>query len=182
MEIAKNNIPEHHDHDGHDHGTIGADTSTWQAHWQLLLSLLILITMLVLEYGFNFKPKFPIDLIIYSIAYLLAGYNVLYLAFKKAMHFDFFNEFFLMSVATIGAFSIGSYSEGVAVMVFYSIGEWFQDAAVNKAKRSIKALLDIRPDTVTVIRDGNSSTVNSKEVKLGETILVKPGEKVALDG
>jgi Cd2+/Zn2+-exporting ATPase len=120
--------------------------------------------------------------IIYGVAYLLAGYKVLNLAFRKAIRFDFFNEFFLMSVATIGAFAIGSYSEGVAVMVFYSIGEWFQDAAVERAKRSIKALLDIRPDTVTVLRNGTASSVNPSEVQIDEIIQVKAGEKVALDG
>ena len=121
-----------HDHDGddgHDHG--GKDSAGWKSHWPLLLSLAILLVMLLLEFGFMNKPLFPVDLIIYVVAYLLAGYNVLDLAFRKAKRFDFFNEFFLMSVATIGAFSIGSYSEGVAVMVFYSIGEWFQDSAVN---------------------------------------------------
>ena len=154
----------------------------WKSHWPLLLSLLVLVVMSVLEFGFTYKPAFPIDLIIYSTAYFLGGYNVLFMAFKKAKRFDFFNEFFLMSVATIGAFAIGSYSEGVAVMIFYSIGEWFQDSAVNKAKRSIKALLDIRPDEVTVIRNGNTQVVNPKEIALEEIIQVKPGEKVALDG
>jgi Cd2+/Zn2+-exporting ATPase len=87
-----------------------------------------------------------------------------------------------MSVATLGAFSIGSYSEGVAVMVFYSIGEWFQDAAVNKAKRSIKALLDIRPDEVTVLRSGVPSVIHPNKIQVDEIIQVKAGEKVALDG
>lgn len=151
-------------------------------HWQLLVSLAILVIMLVLEFGFKYKPPFPIDLIIYGAAYLLGGSNVLFMAFTKAKRFDFFNEFFLMSVATLGAFAIGSYSEGVAVMIFYSIGEWFQDSAVDKAKRSIKALLDIRPDEVTVLRNGNSQVVNPKEIVIGEIIQIKPGEKVALDG
>lgn len=87
-----------------------------------------------------------------------------------------------MSVATLGAFAIGSYSEGVAVMVFYSIGEWFQDAAVDKAKRSIKALLDIRPDSVTVKRDGKVITIRPADIALDEIIEIRPGEKVALDG
>ena len=87
-----------------------------------------------------------------------------------------------MSVATIGAFAIGSYSEGVAVMVFYSIGEWFQDAAVSNAKRSIKALLDIRPDRVNVMRDGKATVLNPVAVKIDDVIQVMPGEKVALDG
>ncbi|RZJ73331.1 heavy metal translocating P-type ATPase [Flavobacterium sp.] len=168
---------EDHGHD-HDHGS----DSGWKSHWRLLVALAILAIMLTLEYGFQVVPKFPINLIIFSIAYLLAGYEVLYLAYRKALRLDFFNEFFLMSVATIGAFAIGEYSEGVAVMIFYSIGEWFQDAAVNRAKRSIKALLDIRPETVTVIRNGHAVEVSPNVVLIGETIRVKPGEKVALDG
>lgn len=158
------------------------NAGVWIGHWPLLTSLAILIVMLILEYGFKFQPPFPINLIIYAVAYLLAGYNVLNLAFRKAIRLDFFNEFFLMSVATIGAFAIGSYSEGVAVMVFYSIGEWFQDSAVERAKRSIKALLDIRPDEVTVLRNGTTITVNPVEVQIDEIIQVKAGEKVALDG
>jgi len=173
-----------HDHDdeddGHDHGS--EDNSGWRSHIPLLASLAILAVMLTFEFGFKLVPKFPIDLVIYALAYLLAGYSVLNLAFRKALRFDFFNEFFLMSVATIGAFAIGSYSEGVAVMVFYSIGEWFQDAAVNNAKRSIKALLDVRPDEVTVIRNGSPLVADPSIIELGETIQVKPGEKVALDG
>ncbi|MDO3641490.1 heavy metal translocating P-type ATPase [Mucilaginibacter sp. L3T2-6] len=154
----------------------------WQSHWPLLTALAVLLVMLILEYGFSYQPPFPVNLLIFSIAFLLAGYNVLGMAWRKVRHFDFFNEFFLMSVATLGAFSIGSYSEGVAVMVFYSIGEWFQDTAVNNAKKSIKALLDIRPDKVTVIRDGKTSVTDPKEIKLNEIIQVKAGEKVALDG
>jgi Zn2+/Cd2+-exporting ATPase len=171
---------DHDEEDGHDHGE--EESASWKSHWPLLSSLTILLVMLVLEFGFKFNPAFPFDLIIYGIAYFLAGYNVLLLAFRKARRFDFFNEFFLMSVATIGAFSIGSYSEGVAVMVFYSIGEWFQDAAVNKAKRSIKALLDIRPDEVTVLRNGTTEVIHPNEIKVDEIIQVKAGEKVGLDG
>ena len=170
-----------HSHDdGHDHG--GAEAGGWLAHWPLLASLLILAVMLTAEYGFDAVPDELPRLAIYLAAYLLAGYKVLDLAFRKARRLDIFNEFFLMSVATLGAFAIGEYSEGVAVMVFYSIGEWFQDAAVNRAKRSIKALLDIRPDTVDVIRQGKALTVAPDEVEIDEVIQVKPGEKVALDG
>jgi len=168
------------DHSHHDHS--GEGNEGWLSHWPLLSALLILMVMLVLEFGFSYQPVFPFNLIIFTIAFLLAGYNVLGMAWQKAKHFDFFNEFFLMSVATIGAFSIGSYSEGVAVMVFYSIGEWFQDAAVDRAKRSIKALLDIRPDEVTVIRNGQATVINPGEVQIDELIQVKAGEKVALDG
>lgn len=154
----------------------------WQGHWPLLTSLLILLSMLTLEHIFKIVPAFPINLAIYLAAYLLSGYPVIRMAWQKASHFDFFNEFFLMSVATIGAFAIGSYSEGVAVMVFYSIGEWFQDEAVDRAKRSIKALLDIRPDKVTLIREGEGLEADPKTLAIDDVIRIKPGERVALDG
>lgn len=178
---------EKHDHDdddddsedGHDHGQ---EDAGWKAHLPLISSFAILVIMLTLEFGFSYKPAFPVDLIIFGVAYFLAGFNVLKLAFVKAKHFDFFNEFFLMSVATIGAFAIGSYSEGVAVMVFYSVGEWFQDSAVDKAKRNIKALLDNRPDEVTVLRNGKTQVIHPNDIQVDEIIQVKAGEKVALDG
>lgn len=169
-----------HNHEDHDHDHGGG--SGWKSQLPLLSALLILAVMLVLDYGFKIQLPKLIQLVVFGIAYLLAGYNVLDLAFRKAMRLDFFNEFFLMCVATIGAFSIGSYSEGVAVMVFYSIGEWFQDVAVDNAKRSIKALLDIRPESVQVLRNGTYETVKPSEVTVGELIQIKPGEKVALDG
>ncbi|BDQ11604.1 heavy metal translocating P-type ATPase [Sediminibacterium sp. TEGAF015] len=177
-----------HKHDetkiaAHGHGSAKDENeSGWKNHWDLLLALAILIILLVLEYGFKIEfSKIP-SLIINLGAYLLAGRKVLDLAFRKSKRGDIFNEFVLMSVATIGAFVIGEYEEGVAVMVFYQIGEWFQDAAVNNAKRSIKALLDVRPDEVTVSRNGTLLVVDPSIIELNETILVKPGEKVALDG
>lgn len=175
-------VPIHTADDGHDHGAVEKDQPKWKAHWDLLLALFILIVLLVLEYGFKIElPKIP-SLVINLVAYLLAGRKVLDLAFRKSKRGDFFNEFVLMSVATIGAFIIGEYEEGVAVMVFYQIGEWFQDAAVNNAKRSIKALLDVRPDEVTVIRNGSPLVADPSIVELDEIIQIKPGEKVALDG
>jgi len=176
----ENHQHEHSDDDGHNHGA--EEPSGIIGHWPLLTALAIIIVMMVLEYGFGIVFSNVIQLAVFIPAYLLAGYDVLALAFRKAIRLDFFNEFFLMSVATIGAFAIGSYSEGVAVMVFYSIGEWFQDSAVSNAKRSIKALLDIRPDSVDVIRDGKVTNVLPAEVQIDEIIQVKPGEKVALDG
>ena len=169
-----------HSHDVHSHGNFEANG--WRSHWNLLTALAILLIMQTLEYGFQIKLSSLSELFIYLPAYLLAGYKVLKLAWQKVKRLDFFNEFFLMSVATLGAFAIGAYSEGVAVMVFYSIGEWFQDSAVNKAKTSIKALLDIRPDTVDVFRHGQVLTLKPADVEIGEIIRVKAGEKVALDG
>ncbi len=176
-----------HDHDNvknatHMDGKKEGNIPGWKTHWDLLLSLFILIAVLIIEYGFKIElPTIP-ALIINGVAYLLAGRKVLDLAFRKSIRGDIFNEFVLMSVATIGAFVIGEYEEGVAVMVFYQIGEWFQDAAVSKAKRSIKALLDIRPDKATVLRNGSLQMINPSNVEIGETIQIKAGEKVALDG
>lgn len=166
-----------HDHD-HDHGEEGGKLT----HLTLLVALGILVFMQVLDLGFHLRFNNSINLIVYGFAFLLAGHQVLRVAYKKALHLDIFNEFFLMSMATIGAFTIGAYSEGVAVMVFYSIGEWFQDVAVDKAKRNIKSLLDLRPAQVDVIRDGKAAAQKPEDVLIGETIQVKPGERVALDG
>ena len=176
-------IQEHKADDGHNHEAIVEENQVgWKTHWDLLLALLILAVLLTLEYGFNINLlKIPL-LIINLIAWLLAGRKVVDLAFRKSKRGDFFNEFVLMNVATIGAFVIGEFEEGVAVMVFYQIGEWFQDAAINNAKRNIKALLDVRPNEVTVLRNGSTSVINPSQIQLGETIQVKPGEKVALDG
>ncbi len=148
----------------------------------LLLSAVILLTMLILQYGFRQSFSTTGNFIIYAIAYLLAGYSTLKKAGINLTKGNIFNEFSLMSIATLGAFYIGQYAEGVAVMIFYAIGEWFQSTAINRAKRSIKALLDIRPDRVTVNRNGNLQTIAPSEVQKGETIQIKPGEKVALDG
>lgn len=118
----------------------------------------------------------------YLIPYIVIGGEVVKKAWRSIFRHDYFNEFMLMSLATIGAFCIQEYPEGVAVMLFYQIGELFQDAAVQNAKKSIKALLDIRPDIVTVSRNNHLLELNPSDVAIGEIILVKPGEKVALDG
>ena len=172
-----------HDNDGRGHGAEAtSDKPQWLEHWNLLTALLILAVLLVMEYAFKITLPKQIAFGVNAVAYLLAGWSVLAMAFRKAKRGDIFNEFVLMSVATLGAFYIGEYTEGVAVMVFYTIGEWFQDAAVRRAKASIKALLDIRPDEVTVMRNGQTERVNSSKVQLEEVIQIKPGEKVALDG
>lgn len=118
----------------------------------------------------------------FMAAYLPVGLPVMKEAWENIVHGDIFNEFTLMTLATIGAFYIGEYPEGVAVMLFYSLGEWFQDKAVNRAKHNISALLDVRPETATVIRKGHEERVNPRDVKTGEVIEVKTGERVPLDG
>lgn len=174
-----------HDHD-HDHGDhshdSGGDAAILQSRWMLWLSLGILAVFLVLTYVVKIEIPRAIEIGMMLVAYLLAGNKTVALAFRKAGRGDFFNEFTLMTIATFGAFYIGEFSEGVAVMIFYEIGELFQDIAVSRSKRSIKALLDIRPDTVTVLRDDKPVQMAPEAVELGEKILVKAGEKVALDG
>lgn len=169
----------------HDHSEIGhshSHDSKWKTYFPAVASFLLLISGILLEQSEVAFFKYPVNLVWYIVAYLLVGLKVNYQALKEIKNGNIFSEFFLMSIATIGAFLIGEYSEGVAVMLFYSIGELFQDAAVERAKRSIKALLDIRPDEVTVIRNGEAVVVNPSDVKIGEIIQMKPGEKVALDG
>lgn len=171
----------HSDNDGHDHDEESGEESLLKSRWRLWLSLAILLGFVAITQLFKVEVSKPVEIGLMGIAYLLAGYNTLERAFRSLRRADFFNEFTLMSVATLGAFYIGEYSEGVAVMIFYEIGELFQDLAVNRSKRSIKALLDVRPDTVTVLRNGTQQTVSPATVQIGETILVKSGEKVALD-
>ncbi|WAC14390.1 heavy metal translocating P-type ATPase [Dyadobacter pollutisoli] len=172
-----------HDHGDHDHSHEGnADTSILKSRWMLWLSLSILAIFLITTFVFKIEVDRTLEIVLMVSAYLLAGNKTIAIAFRRARRGDFFNEFTLMTIATFGAFFIGEFSEGVAVMIFYEIGELFQDLAVSRSKRSIKALLDIRPESVTVIRDGQNLQVAPGEVLIGERILVKAGEKVALDG
>lgn len=115
-------------------------------------------------------------------AYLLVGYGVVKSAVKNILRGDFFDEKFLMSVASLGAVCIGQLPEAVAIMLFYQIGERFEDYAVDKSEKSINALMEIRPDTANVIRGGKEITVKAEEVQPGETIVVKPGERIPVDG
>lgn len=174
-------VPENNNGNNYD-AAVTSNKPAWMEHWNLLAALFILAVLLVMDYAFKITLSKSLSFTVNAIAYLLAGFSVLSMAFRKAKRGDIFNEFVLMSTATLGAFYIGAYSEGVAVMVFYTIGEWFQDSAVRRAKASIKALLDIRPDEVNVMRNGQTERVHSSEVQLEEIIQMKPGEKVALDG
>lgn len=121
-------------------------------------------------------------LVIFLVPYLLVGYKVLIKAGKNILHGQVFDENFLMCVATIGAFVLGEYLEAVAVMLFYQIGELFEDYSVGRSRRSIADLMDIRPEVARVERDGNEVEVDPEEVQIGETIVVRPGDRVPLDG
>lgn len=169
----------------HDHSEIGhshSHESNFKTYLPAIFSFALLVSGIIFEQTETSFFKYPINLVWYIVAYSFVGLKVNFEALKEIRHGNVFSEFFLMSIATIGAFLIGEYSEGVAVMLFYSIGELFQDAAVERAQKSIKALLDIRPDKVTVVRNGESFVVKPSEVKIGEIIQIKSGEKVALDG
>ena len=181
-----------HDHeegDGHDHDAMDSEEEpqSWKNYLPAIISFLLLIGGIIADHQvtkFHRLDFFQgyLRLGYYLIPYLLIGWPVLKKAYRSILRRDFFNEFMLMSIATLGAFYIKEYPEGVAVMLFYQIGELFQDSAVEKAKRSIKALLDIRPDEVNVLRNGKAEKVNPSEVAIGETIQIKSGEKIALDG
>lgn len=128
------------------------------------------------------QEELPIlQTILFVLAYLFVGFEVLKKAFRNLLKGHVFDENFLMSVATIGAFGIGELEEAVAVMLFYQVGEFFQSYAVDKSRKSVAALMDIRPDYANVYRNGEIVKVNPDDVNIGEMILVKPGEKVPLD-
>ncbi len=121
-------------------------------------------------------------LLLFLLPYGVIGYDVLISAFRNIIHGQVFDEKFLMAVASIGAFVIGENAEAAVVMLFYQVGELFQSIAVGKSRNSIKELMAIRPDTATVVRDGQEITVDPDEVEVGETIVIRPGEKIPLDG
>lgn len=167
-----------HDH-GHDHGT---SSNNFKVYIPAIISFVMLIIGIALDY---FDAPFFKDwlrIVWYGIAYLPVGLPVVKAGWESIKKGDVFTEFFLMSIATIGAFVIGEYPEGVAVMLFYAVGELFQNAAVNRAKGNIKALLDVRPKEANVFRNGDYTSVSPEEVNIGEKIQVRVGEKIPLDG
>lgn len=157
--------------------------SIFAEYWKVGLSFILLISGIImnaLELPFFREGYF--SLIWYIVAYLPVGLPVMKEAWESMKDKDYFSEFTLMFVATLGAFYIGEYPEGVAVMLFYSVGELFQEKAVDKAKRNIGALLDVRPEEAAVVRDERVVIENPQSVKVGETIEIKTGGRVPLDG
>ncbi|WP_277115280.1 heavy metal translocating P-type ATPase [Chryseobacterium sp.] len=172
-----------HDHDGHDHSHDSGDQTVFQMFLPAIISFVVLL--LGIAFDNYIKPIWFtgwVRLVWFLAAYIPVGFPVLKDAYKSIIKGDVFSEFFLMSIATIGAFAIGEYPEGVAVMLFYAVGEVFQSMAVTRAKGNIKALLDQRPDEVTVMVNNQPKTMKAKEAKIGDIIQLKPGEKLALDG
>ena len=174
---------DHSDGDGHDHSHDLEDKTALQLFTPAIISLVLLLVAI------GFDNYFPqtwftgwVRIIWYVVAYIPVGLPVIKEAIESIRYKDFFSEFFLMSIATIGAFAIGEYPEGVAVMLFYAVGEVFQTLAVSRAKGNIKALLDQRPDEVTVLKDGKATIIQAEDANIGDIIQLKPGEKVGLDG
>ena len=151
-----------------------------------LLKLSLIIIALIA--GIIFKEELAAtkyhlaEYLVFTVIYIISGWNVLKTAWLNIIKGDVFNEQFLMSVATLGAFAIHEMPEAVAVMVFYNVGEFFQDLAVSRSRRSIKSLLEIRPDHANLLTNGNVQKVSPEDIAVGNVILIKPGEKVPLDG
>ena len=174
---------EHSENDGHDHSHDHSNTNNhWKEYYPAIGSFALLITGLAFDYYDVTFFRDWVRVIWYGIAYLPVGVPVVKEALQALRKSEIFTEFFLMSIATIGAFAIGEYPEGVAVMLFYAVGELFQGAAVRRAKNNIKALLDVRPKVANVFRNGSYQTINPEDISIGETIQIKVGEKIPLDG
>lgn len=147
---------------------------------KVLIRIIIAFLLLVV---LHFVPvKGWLSLVLYLVPYFVIGYDILKKAFKGILNRQVFDENFLMAVATVGAIILGEYTEGVAVMLFYQIGELFQSYAVGKSRRNISELMDIRPDYANIEKDGKLEKVDPDEVEVGSIIVVKPGEKIPIDG
>lgn len=151
---------------------------------KVLIRIIISAVLLAAAYILTHSLDLPFwqELLMFLPAYLVIGWDVLLKAGKNIARGQVFDENFLMCIATIGAFAIGEYPEGVFVMLFYQVGELFQSYAVGKSRRSIAEMMDIRPDYANITRDGKLVQVSPEEVKIGDTITVKPGERIPLDG
>lgn len=147
---------------------------------RILIATALLIVVAVVSNVF--PMPWWLKLLLYLIPYIVIGYDVLWEAVRNIIHGQVFDENFLMGLATIGALALGEYAEAVFVMLFYQVGELFQSYAVGKSRRSVAALMDIRPDTANVERDGEVLTIDPEEVNVGEVIVIRPGEKIPLDG
>ena len=176
----------HHSHEHHHHHEEGEEGLKGKIIL-IAVTIVLLIGAVLIEKNFNL-PTWQL-LLIYLVPYLLVGHDTLKEAVEGVLHGDAFNEDFLMSIATIGALGIGffegaenQFPEAVFVMLFFQIGELFESYAEGKSKDSISHLMDIRPDVANVVRNGQVLSVSPDQVEVGETILIKPGEKVPLDG
>ncbi|MDU5107982.1 heavy metal translocating P-type ATPase [Clostridium sp.] len=166
-----------HEHShGHSHDHSHSEAITLKENLRLIIGAIIFAVAVFLD------RESMVTLALFIVSYLLIGGNVILTAVKNILRGEVFDENFLMTIATLGAFFIGEYPEGVAVMLFYEIGELFQSYAVNRSRKSITSLMNIRADYANVIRNGREEKVNPETVNIDEIIFVKPGERVPLDG
>jgi Cd2+/Zn2+-exporting ATPase len=147
-----------------------------------VLGICLLIIGMVFENQIHNTPFHIAEYLVFGTAYLIVGWNVIALAVMNIVRGQVFNEHFLMAIATLGAFAIDQMPEAVAVMLFYVVGELFQDIAVNRSRKSIKALLEIKPEYANLVVDGESTKVSPESIQVADIIIVKPGEKIPLDG
>jgi Cd2+/Zn2+-exporting ATPase len=180
-DLNKTSSGTHKRNDGHNHSS-PESIGKFKIYVPAIFSFVMLIIGIAMDYLDVAFFKDWIRIVWYAVAYLPVGFPVIKEGWNSIKKGDFFTEFLLMSIATIGAFAIGEYPEGVAVMLFYAVGELFQSAAVKKAKGSIKALLDVRPNEALVYRNKNYVSVNPETVAIGEKVQVRVGEKIPLDG
>lgn len=181
----------HSENDGHDHGHEQGDghdhSSSSDSPLKMFLPAIISLVLLLIAIAFDsyVKPDWFsgwVRILWYVVAYIPVGLPVLKEAIESISKGEIFSEFFLMGIATIGAFAIGEYPEGVAVMLFYAVGEVFQTLAVKRAKVNIKSLLDQRPDEVTILENNQAKTIKADTAVIGNIIQLKVGEKLGLDG
>ncbi|MGN1328350.1 MAG: heavy metal translocating P-type ATPase [Eubacterium sp.] len=184
---------EQHDHHDHNHGD-GCGCGHDHAHEELnkkdfafkvgvggaLLVAGYILSELT-EKGIADIPSF-VYLLCFGISYLIVGFDIIKEAVEGIIHGDVFNENFLMSIASIGAFAVGEYTEGCAVMFLFTIGEFLQSLAVQKSRKSIKDMLELKPEAVTVVRNGKETAISPQDVKIGDLMIIKPGEKLDIDG
>jgi Cation transport ATPase len=142
----------------------------------------LLISFILLLLGSSSLFPEPFDVALFVAAYLVIGARIVYKAVRNIFHGEIFDENFLMSIATIGAIILGEYPEAIAVMLFYELGNVFEDVAVNRSKKSISSLLEVKPTFATLKLNGKTKRVDPSYVEKGQIILVKPGEKIPLDG
>lgn len=152
--------------------------------YRIIVTAIVYAALLVVEHvaSSDFMETFPYGLILFLIPYFIIGWDIIYKALRNISHGQVFDENFLMFVATVGAFIVGEYSEGVAVMLFYQVGELFQSYAVNKSRQSITDLMDICPEYANIEVDGKLTQVDPDDVEVGSIIVVKAGERIPLDG
>lgn len=159
------------------HGEVSSENKNKYVMPRLVFSAILTIAAVVLD-----KVSFSLSIVLFILAYILSGYEVIFNAAKNILKGKVFDENFLMTIATIGAFAIGEYAEGVAVMIFYKTGEYFQDLAVDKSTKTIESLADLRPDIIHLKRNGSIVDVSPDQAKIGDIYTVYAGERVALDG